>query len=458
MYKNIRMERNLTTGSVLGNVIYFSLPYLLSYFLQTLYGMADLFIIGQFEGVASTTAVSIGSQVMHMLTVMIVGLAMGSTVSIGQAIGGNDKRKASLDIGNTVTLFMMLSIALTIILLILADSIVSVMSTPEEAVAGTLDYLTVCFIGIPFITAYNIISSIFRGMGDSRSPMYFIAVACVSNIILDYIFMGALHMGPVGAALGTTLSQAVSVVIALIVIRRKNSGIKLEKSDFRPNGIVMKDILGIGVPIALQDGFIQVSFILITIIANRRGLNDAAAVGIVEKIISFLFLIPSSMLSTVSALGAQNIGAHKNERARQTLYYAALIASLFGLAVSIIMQFAADSVVSLFTDASDPEGAMVIQLGGQYMRGYVWDTLFAGIHFSFSGYFCAKGKSLLSFLHNIIAIVLVRIPGAYMASLMFPDTLFPMGLATTAGSFLSVIICVIAFMILLRKERRNTTY
>ena len=458
MYKNIRMERNLTTGSVLGNVIYFSLPYLLSYFLQTLYGMADLFIIGQFEGVASTTAVSIGSQVMHMLTVMIVGLAMGSTVSIGQAIGGNDKRKASLDIGNTVTLFMMLSVALTIILLILADSIVSVMSTPEEAVAGTLDYLTVCFIGIPFITAYNIISSIFRGMGDSRSPMYFIAVACVSNIILDYIFMGALHMGPVGAALGTTLSQAVSVVIALIVIRRKNSGIKLEKSDFRPNGIVMKDILGIGVPIALQDGFIQVSFILITIIANRRGLNDAAAVGIVEKIISFLFLIPSSMLSTVSALGAQNIGAHKNERARQTLYYAALIASLFGLAVSIIMQFAADSVVSLFTDASDPEGAMVIQLGGQYMRGYVWDTLFAGIHFSFSGYFCAIGKSLLSFLHNMIAIVLVRIPGAYMASLMFPDTLFPMGLATTAGSFLSVIICVIAFMILLRKERKNTTY
>lgn len=458
MYKNIRMERNLTTGSVLGNVIYFSLPYLLSYFLQTLYGMADLFIIGQFEGVASTTAVSIGSQVMHMLTVMIVGLAMGSTVSIGQAIGGNDKRKASLDIGNTVTLFMMLSVALTIILLILADSIVSVMSTPEEAVAGTLDYLTVCFIGIPFITAYNIISSIFRGLGDSRSPMYFIAVACVSNIILDYIFMGALHMGPVGAALGTTLSQAVSVVIALIVIRRKNSGIKLEKSDFRPNRIVMKDILGIGVPIALQDGFIQVSFILITIIANRRGLNDAAAVGIVEKIISFLFLIPSSMLSTVSALGAQNIGAHKNERARQTLYYAALIASLFGLAVSIIMQFAADSVVSLFTDASDPEGAMVIQLGGQYMRGYVWDTLFAGIHFSFSGYFCAIGKSLLSFLHNIIAIVLVRIPGAYMASLMFPDTLFPMGLATTAGSFLSVIICVIAFMILLRKERKNTTY
>lgn len=452
-YIEIIMERNLTSGSVLGNVVLFSLPYLLSYFLQTLYGMADLFIIGQFEGVASTTAVSIGSQVMHMLTVMIVGLAMGSTVSIGQAVGGGDKRKAAKAIGNTVTLFMLLSVALTVILLILADSIVSVMSTPSEAVSGTVDYLTICFLGIPFITAYNIISSIFRGMGDSKSPMYFIAVACAANIILDFIFMGAMHMGPSGAALGTVLSQAISVCIALVFIRKHSSGLHLEKSDFYPDRVIMPDLLRIGVPIALQDGFIQVSFVIITIIANRRGLNDAAAVGIVEKIISFLFLVPSSMLSTVSALGAQNIGARKPERARMTLYYAVLIASIFGIVISLIMQAAADSVVALFTDASRPDGAAVVRLGGQYMRGYVWDTLFAGIHFSFSGYFCAIGKSLLSFLHNICAIILVRIPGAYIASMLFPDTLFPMGLATTLGSFASVIICFIAFMIL---KHRNT--
>ena len=261
-------------------------------------------------------------------------------------------------------------------------------------------------------------------------------------------------MGPIGAALGTTLSQAISVIIAIaVIVKRKN--VSLSKSDLKPNKIVMGDILRIGIPIAVQDGLIQVSFILITIIANRRGLDDAAAVGIVEKIISFLFLVPSSMLSTVSALGAQNIGARKNERARQTLYYAILIAAAFGFIVAIIMQFAADSVVSLFTDPTDPEGAAVIKLGGQYMRGYVWDTMFAGIHFSFSGYFCAIGKSLLSFLHNIIAIALVRIPGAYMASMIYPDTLFPMGLATSAGSLLSVIICVIAFSILLKKERKS---
>ena len=449
------MKKNLTTGSVFRNILFFSLPYLLSYFLQTLYGMADLFIIGQFEGVASTTAVSIGSQVMHMLTVMIVGLAMGSTVSIGQAVGAGDRKKAASGIGNTVTLFMCLSVVLTVALLIFVRPVVNIMSTPEAAVSGTIEYLTICFIGIPFITAYNIISSIFRGLGDSKSPMYFIAVACAANIALDYLFMGALHLGPSGAALGTTLSQAVSVIIALVVIRRHSGALAVKKSDFRPARPVMAKLLRIGVPIAMQDGLIQIAFIIITVIANRRGLNDAAAVGIVEKIISFLFLVPSSMLSTVSALGAQNIGAGKPERARLTLRYAACIAICFGVCMMILMQFAAEPVVSLFTDSAQSDGAEVIRLGGQYMRGYVWDCIFAGVHFSFSGYFCACGRSGLSFLHNISAILLVRVPGVYLTSLFFPDTLFPMGLATSMGSLLSVIICVIAYTVILSGKKSS---
>lgn len=451
------MEKNLTTGSVFKNIIAFSLPYLLSYFLQTLYGLADLFIIGQYEGVASTTAVSIGSQVMHMLTVMIVGLAMGATVSIGRAVGGGDRRRAAACIGNTITLFMGLSVLLTIVLLWMRRDIVAVMSTPAQAVGGTVDYLTVCFIGIPFITAYNIISSILRGMGDSKSPMYFILVACVANIGLDYLFMGAMHLGPIGAALGTTLSQAVSVVVALVVILRQKAGITPTHADLKPRCAVMGELLRIGVPIALQDGLIQVAFIIITIIANRRGLNDAAAVGIVEKIISFLFLVPSSMLSTVSALGAQNIGAGKPERARATLGYAILITAGFGAVIVLLMQFFAEPVVALFTDASQTDGLEVIRLGGQYLRGYVWDCLFAGIHFSFSGYFCACGRSGLSFLHNILAITLVRIPGVYYTSTHFADTLYPMGLATAAGSLLSVLICVTAYLIITRRERAACT-
>lgn len=441
------MERNLTTGSVFKNIVIFSLPYFLSYFLQTLYGLADLFIIGQYEGVASTTAVSVGSQVMHMLTVMIVGLAMGTTVSIGRAVGAGDKKRMSACVGNTVTLFMLVSIVLTAALVLLVDPIVSVMSTPAEAVDGTARYLTVCFIGIPFITAYNIISSIFRGMGDSKSPMYFIAVACAANIALDYLFMGAMRLGPIGAALGTTLAQALSVLVAFIAIRRRRS-VAVSRGDLHPRRDVMGQILSIGVPVALQDGLIQIAFILITVIANLRGLTDSAAVGIVEKLISFLFLVPSSMLSTVSAIGAQNIGAGDYGRAKQTMWYAIGIAVGFGIIVCILFQFIAEPVVGLFT--SD-EG--VIAAGGQYMHGYIFDCLFAGIHFCFSGYFCACGKSMISFIHNISGVALVRVPGAYLMSKMFPATLLPMGLATAAGSILQVLICIVAYRIICRRGK-----
>ena len=250
------MEKDLTTGSVRRNIVIFSLPYLLSYFLQTLYGMADLFIVGQFEGVDSITAVSVGSQVMHMITVMIVGLAMGATVTIGKAIGAKKTEQASLAVGNTISLFMGVAVALMAILLVLVRPIVTWMSTPEEAVSGTILYLTICFIGIPFITAYNIISSIFRGLGDSKSPMYFIAVACVANILLDYLFIGALHLGPAGAALGTTLSQTVRVMGAVTVIVKRRTGISLKKSDFKPQMQTMGQILRVGIPVALQDGFV----------------------------------------------------------------------------------------------------------------------------------------------------------------------------------------------------------
>lgn len=444
------MEKNLTTGSVFKTLLGFSLPFLLSYFLQTLYGMADLFIIGQFNGVESTTAVSIGSQVMHMLTVMIVGLAMGATVMIGQAVGAGEKEKASLAVGNTATLFFVLSLAATAVLLAAVQPIVNVMSTPEEAVEGTAAYLTICFLGIPFITAYNIISSIFRGMGDSRSPMCFVAVACAVNIGLDYLFIGGLGLGAAGAALGTTIAQTVSVITALLVIRGRRTGLVLTKKVFKPHRETMGRILRIGFPIAMQDGFIQISFIVITIIANRRGLNDAAAVGIVEKIIGILFLVPSSILQSVSALAAQNVGAGKHDRARRTLFYASLLSFLWGLLAVAVMQWDAETFVGLFA-----EDAAVLKLGGQYMRGYVWDAALAGIHFCFSGYFCAYGLSGISFIHNSISIVCVRIPFAYLASKYFADTLFPMGLASTAGSGISVLICIGVFWWLERKRRKS---
>ena len=442
------MEKNLTTGSVLKTIIYFALPYLLSYFLQTLYGMADLYITGQFNGVDSITAVSNGSQVMHMITVIIVGLAMGTTVIIGKAIGGNKLDNAGRAIGNTITLFMGIAIVMTIVFLIAAKPIVLLIGVPQEAVAGTVRYLIICFIGIPFITAYNIISSIFRGLGDSKSPMYFIGISCLTNITLDYVFIGLCDLGPSGAALGTVLSQTFSVIVAFISIRKRKTGIKLVKEDFIPDRKVLGEILKVGIPVAVQDGCIQVAFIIITVIANHRGLDDAAAVGIVEKMISAIFIIPSSMLATVSALSAQNIGAGKYDRAAKTLKYATMITSVYGVFMAVIMQVLAAPLLALFT-----KDAAVVVLGTQYMKGYIIDSIFAGVHFCFSGYFAAYGKSYIGFMHNIISITFVRVPGSYLASKLFGDTLFPMGLAAPAGSLLSVIICVCAYIYLKRSGK-----
>lgn len=440
--------KDLTQGSIIGNITTFSLPYMLAYFLQILYGLADLFVIGQYCGVDSTTAVSNGAQVMYMVTVVLIGLAMGTTVLTARAIGAKDSVRTRAVVGNTVTMFAIIAVVLMVVLLCLRGWIVGVMDTPAEALNGMEHYLTICFIGIPFIIAYNIIASIFRGLGDSKSPMYFVAVACVVNIILDYFFIGVLELGAMGAALGTTLSQAASVLFALCYIRRHKGMLDISRSDLRPQRDVIKLILKIGLPIAIQDGFIQISFLAITVIANGRGLVDAAAVGIVEKFIGLVFIVPSAMLSTVSAISAQNIGANKMPRAKQTLRTAMLITSVYGLVVSITLQFIPQVAVGLFTSDSQ-----VLAQGSDYLRGYVWDCIFASIHFCFSGFFTACGYALISFLHNSLSIVCARVPLAWLSSMLYPDTLYPMGLSTCTGSFISCLICIGAYWWLKRKRK-----
>lgn len=438
--------KDLTKGSVTGNIMSFSLPYMLAYFLQILYGLADLFVIGQYCGVDDTTAVSNGAQVMYMVTVVLIGLAMGTTVLTAHSIGAKDQPRARLVVGNTVSMFAILAFVLMAVLLLLRGWIVGVMDTPHEAVAGMVHYLTVCFIGIPFIIAYNIIASIFRGLGDSRSPMYFVAVACVCNIILDYVFIGGLGLGAMGAALGTTLSQMASVLFALSSIRRHKGVLDISRDDLRLRKDVVRNILKIGLPIAMQDGFIQISFLAITVIANGRGLVDAAAVGIVEKFIGLVFIVPSAMLSTVSAVSAQCIGAGNSQRAVSTMRTAMLITTVYGVTCAIVLQFVPQLAVGIFTDNAD-----VLSQGSDYLRGYVWDCVFAGIHFCFSGFFTACGYSIISFLHNSVSIITARIPLAWLSSRLYPDTLYPMGLSTCTGSVVSCLICLCAFFWMRRK-------
>ena len=459
-------EEKLTEGSVAGKLVAFSIPFLMANFLQTLYGMADLFIAGQFNGADVITAVSIGSQIMHMITVIIAGLAMGTTVLTARAVGAGKERDAGLCAGNSLLAFLIFSLFATAILFVFCPQIVALMHTPPEAVLETLSYLGICFLGIPFISLYNSVSAVFRGAGDSKRPLYFVAASCLVNIILDIVFMGPLALGSRGAALATVLSQAFSAFLAAFVLfargkrcacggasggtggSRGKSGacVRILRGDFRMDAKVLKALLQIGLPVSAQDGFIQVSFLVITIIANSRGLSVAAAVGIVEKIICFLFLVPSSMLSAISALAAQNMGASFHARARHTLYAGMAIASAFGALFALAFQFASVPFVSLFT-----HDAEVVQLGAQYLRSYVFDCFFAAFHFAFSGFFCAYGYSLLSFVHNTVSILLVRIPGAYLAAKYFPGTLYPMGWAPAIGSLLSSLICL-GFYLLLKRN------
>lgn len=442
-------DRELTQGSVFRNLIRFSLPYLLSCFLQTFYGLADLYMVGQFNGASAITAVSVGSQLMHMLTVVIVGLAMGSTVLLSRTVGAGDTKTAAKGIGNTVRLFSWTALGLTVLLLLGTEGLLRLLSVPAEALRETESYVRICFSGIVFITAYNVLSSIYRGLGDSRHPMYFVMAAGILNIGLDYVFIGPMGMGAKGAALATVLSQAISVFLA-IAWMPKTMKLRLTRQDFAFDRSIFRKLLKNGVPVALQDGLIQVSFLIITMIANRRGVTVAAAVGIVEKVIGFLFLIPSAMLASISALSAQNIGAGRPRRARQTLLCGMCVCVAAGIIFSVLCNLFPERVLGIFAK-EEPD---VIRLGAQYLRAYVLDCIFAGIHFCFSGYFCACEKPVLSFVHNITSIVLVRIPFAWYASIYWPETLYPMGLGAPLGSALSAGMCVCFFLRLKKRENK----
>lgn len=445
-------DRNdLTTGSVRKKIILFALPYMLSCFMQTFYGMADLFVIGLYNGSATTTAVSVGSQVMHMLTVIIMGIVMGATVKIGQTVGAKDEKASKEAVGTATVFFAVFAIFSTISLLFFVNQITAVMLTPQEAVQETADYLKICFAGIPFITAYNVISGIFRGVGDSKRPMYFVAVACIVNVALDFVLVGGFGLGARGASLGTVCGQAVSVAVSLFMMRKLGLGFRLTKKDFRIKGKTLRQILSVGIPISMQDGLIQVAFIVITVIANSRGLIFATSVGIVEKLISFMFLVPSAFLSAISAFTAQNMGAGKPDRAKTALRWGLMITVSWGMLCFVYNQFLPHTLVGMFSNVDE-----VVLAGSDYLKAYALDCVFASVHFCFSGYFCGNQKSLLSFIHNIASIVLVRVPGAYFASVLFPETLYPMGLMAPLGSLLSALLCVGFFVHYERRAKNGT--
>ena len=439
---------SLTEGRVAPTLVRFALPFMLSSLLQSLYGAADLFVVGQYAGAAAVSGVSIGSQIMSTVTMLILSLSMGGTVLIGNCIGQKNDEGAATAIGTMTVLFGLFALLLTPLMLLGTDAGVALMQTPPEAVADARDYVFTCSLGLPFIIGYNALSGIFRGLGDSKTPVYFVALATIINIVADFVLVGGLKMGATGAAIATVAAQGLSFLAALVWMCRTGFSFPFTRRHLRLDGHAAKRILKVGAPLALQSTSVHLSFLIITAIINTMGLIASAAVGVTEKIMAFAFLPPDAFAAAVAAMTAQNIGAGKPERALQSLKWSIVFSLAFGLLVCGFANLFPEVLPAIFT--TDGE---VIRAAGLYMRTYSVDCILVAFVFSFNNYFSGCGNAVISMIHNVIATFAVRIPVTLVMSRLPGASLLHMGLAAPAASLLSILICAGYFLWLRKKNK-----
>lgn len=440
-------QNSFTEGSVFGALIRFALPVLGALVLQAAYGAVDLMIIGWFGDASSISAVGTGSVCMQMATFVITSLSMGSTVIIGQHIGARKPKEAGDAVGTTIVLFLALGIIMTILLELLAGDIVDVMRVPEDSIEKTISYMRICSAGIIVIIAYNVISGVLRGIGNANLPLVFVGIACVVNIVLDLLFVGVFHMDVAGAALATVLAQLVSVLASAIVLKRTKLPILFSKKQCRIFPVEVKRILGVGVPIAVQETVVQISFLVINAIVNNMGLLPSAGYGVAIKIVSFILLIPSSVMQSVSAFVAQNVGAGKPERAKKGFFTAIVAGCSVGILVFMAGFFGGSLISSVFTN--DPE---VIAQSAAYMKGYSWECILTCVLFSSIGYFNGNGNSFPVMMQGLTSAILVRIPVSILISRLPNTSLLLMGFAAPITTVYGIIFFAICFALRKRKK------
>ena len=429
----------------------FALPFLLANVLQSLYGAVDLVIIGRYCSSAAISAVATGTQLMMTLLGLIIGLSTGNTVLLGQSIGEKNGEKGGHAVGTAATLFLILAVIVTPLIIIFALPMLRLMQIPAEAEVHAHNYLTICACGIPFILGYNCIGGCFRAMGDSKTPMIFVAVSSCVNLAGDLLLVGLLHMNAAGAALATVFSQMTSFVMSLIVLMKKGFPFPFHRHYFKPDWKAMGFILKVGVPLSAQEALVNVSFLLITAMVNGMGVTASASVGIVEKILGFVMMPPMAFSAAVTTITAQNIGAKQPERALQGLRWGILYALIFGVAFCA----AAVIVPQFFTGIFSKDPA-VVQMAASYLRPYSTDCILICVIFTMNSYFNGCGKSLISFVHSMVATFGVRVPLCRFVLPYCVGTLTPMGLCMPAASVVSLIICGGYFLWLRKKMKAQT--
>lgn len=431
--------QDFTQGSIFGKLVRFMIPILGAQILQAMYGAVDLLIVGQFGSNAGISGVATGSSVMHMVTFVVTSLASAVTILISRHLGAKQTDQIGKLIGRAIAFFFALAIALTVLLAILARPIAVLMQAPAEAVDLTAQYIRICGIGFVFIVFYNLLSSIFRGLGDSKTPLLFVGIACVVNIVGDLLLIAVLDLNVAGAAIATVSAQAVSVFLSLLVIRKRKLGFQITAKDIR-FGREIFDFLRIGAPLALQEFLTSLSFLMLCAFVNRLGLDASNGYGIAQKLISFILLIPSSLMQSMSAFVAQNVGAGKEDRAKRGMYYGMITGACIGIVIAFAVYFRGDVLASLFSG-----NAQDILRAHEYLKGFASEAAITCIAFSFIGYFNGHARSTFVMLQGLAQSFLVRLPIAYVMSIQPNPSLTMIGLAAPAATVVGIILCSIYY-------------
>ena len=439
--------QNLTKGNIYKTLAVFALPYLMANFIQALYGAVDMMVVGWFNDAAVVAAVSIGTQMMQIVISFVAGLTMGGTIIIAQYYGGGREKDTVETISTMLTLFAIAALLMTLALFLLAAPFLGLLKTPAESFASAMDYVRICACGIFFIFGYNALAAMLRGLGDSKSPLYFIAAACVFNIVFDLLLVGGLKMGAAGAALATAGSQGVSMILAIVYLNRKSFIFKFKKDNFRIYRDKAERLLKVGIPVSLQETLLQISFLFITAIINTMGVVAAAAVGIAGKFDAFAMLPASAFSGAIAAIAAQNIGAGQPDRAKKSLFASIVMSLLCSIPFFIWAQVFPASVLQIFR--AEPA---VISAGTAYLRTFSIDFMLVAFGFCFLGFFNGCGRTAFSMVNGVAAALLVRLPLAWILSVTLSGSLMAIGLAAPAATLVSVV----AEIIYLRLGRWKT--
>lgn len=442
-------SNDFTQGDIFLPLLRFSLPILAALILQTAYGAVDLWMVGRFATAADVSAVSTGSQLMHTITCVVTGLTMGTTVMLGQTLGQGKGEEAGSIIGSSIALFSLIAALLTAFTILGAGWLARITQVPEEAIPPSLSYIRMCGAGLCFITAYNVFGSIFRGMGDSKTPLMTVAIACAVNVAGDYLLVAVLGRGALGAAIATVCAQGVSVAVSLLVVSRRGLGFPFSPRDIRFHRVKVGRILRLGTPVALQDGLVSISFLVILSIVNSLGLVASAGVGVAEKLCGFIMLVPSAFSQSVTTFVAQNVGAGRLDRARKCLGQGILASLCFGVVIGYLSFFHGSVLAGLFN--GDPA---IVSAAADYLRAYAIDVLMTSFLFPFIGYFNGRGSTGFVMVQGLVGAFCIRIPVSFFMSRLLPVSLFRVGLATPCSSLAQILLCGGYFLWLRSKDKK----